>query len=387
MSNLNNGETQTRILTNACNDICAFIKTITVDNVSKDEQINMFETKIDDLHCHGSELQQELIKIDEHVKTLAGKFNFTFNQDESTIDLLTRWNSSLIPTKKRKLYSPLKLSLNDIREDTITPKKKIRSKRIEKEKKYLWKLQSKRKRNPIEVIKKPKQRPPTPKHREKKSEIDTTSKRSATPKETDLNLTTEALNMVSNNVPENICENNLINENQMTDRSTTTCNSDISKEIVLQTPNILNPQILIIEDNSDDLTQFDVDEPIDENITPNELVNEIIISQKQTLKYEGLIEKHGQESNKHALKSNEVIPSLKTSLNNRAALKFKIDPEGIQAPRRITDSWDCAKCRGTKKMDVDQEELRNTMYYYSRHSSDRRLIERLSLTNLKKPTK
>lgn len=429
MSNQNNGETHSKILTNACKNVCAFIKTITVDNVSKDEQMNRFETKINDLQCFVSELQAKLIKIEEQVKTLAGSLNFTIYQDESAIDLLTRWNSLFLKknnSKKRKLYSPLKLSLNDISEVIISPENKSKSTKIENKNKKLsqnklkhaWKLEIKRNGNPKDLLNNSKQTTLSLKHQEEKDKMDITTICNSTPKVTNLNLTnnvlTEVLNVESNNVSKNIQENNLTKENQMTDSCITSSNSDNSKEIILKSPNILNTQVLSLENNKAlesirknnfiNITQIDNDDTnislnyfnnvnkpqknvsrlvttnisnsIESNTSydvidiQNQSCEEIIYSPIEKLKKETPLKIHRKKSIRNELNSFDNIHKFNDRQNNLPKYKFKEDPVRKHSERRLLDGWDCEDCCKYYDANNDNpEEAKRCKNKFSRHRS------------------
>jgi len=116
MNNQNDGDAHVKMLTDVCQNVCTFIKTITMNNTSNVEKL-----KIDDFQCLCSKLKIRLEQINEQVKTLANLLNFPTDQDSSGVDILTQWILSLSKknveyAKKRKLYStysPLKLSLKD----------------------------------------------------------------------------------------------------------------------------------------------------------------------------------------------------------------------------------------------------------------------------------
>ncbi|VVC45634.1 Hypothetical protein CINCED_3A022183 [Cinara cedri] len=415
-------ETHANILTDVCLNVCDFIKTITIDNMSKDEKISTFVTKIDDLQLLCSELNTKLNKINEHVKTLADSLHFTFNQDESVIDLLIRWNSSLLKknvvySKKRKLYSaysPLKLSLKDKVDGT---KNNLKSTKFEKENKvssqnelkHVWKLETKRDGNPIDLLKKSKQTTLAFKLQEEKVKMDITTISSSTPKKSNLNLSgnfsPEVLSMKSNNVSKNIYESNSSHENQITDNCNTTCNSHISKEVILKSPSILNPKLIktnVCENNLINTSQIDVDDTYvslnhfntffkdGENVsTKNDMFksnesnttclltekhdqscNEIIFSPIKVSKYEIPSKIQKKILNTNLLDSFDIIPGLNDKQNDLPNYKFKSDPVRKQNERKLLNGWDCEDCCKFYEANNDNPvEVKKAMNHFSRHRS------------------
>ncbi|XP_016661611.1 uncharacterized protein LOC107884321 [Acyrthosiphon pisum] len=65
MNNQNDGEDHVQMLTDVCQNVCTFIKTITMNNMSNVDKLNTFEIKINDLQCICSELKTKLEQIDE----------------------------------------------------------------------------------------------------------------------------------------------------------------------------------------------------------------------------------------------------------------------------------------------------------------------------------
>lgn len=427
MSNQNNGETHTKTLTHVCQNVCAFIEEITIENMSKDDQINSFKTKIDDLQHCCSKLKTKLMKIDEYVKTLASSLNFAIDQDESTVNLLTRWNLSLLKknvySKKRKLYSPLRLSLKDKCEVNEGTGNKLTSITFEKENKissqnelkHIWKLETKRNGNPIDLLKKSKQTTLGLKFQEEKVNLDITTLSSLSPKKSNLNLTSnfspEVLNVKSNNVPKNICETNIINENQMIDSCNTICSSNTTKESISKPPSILNPSLLSLtnndtskqvwKDNLINKIQIDND---DTYISLNHF-NKVFESEENLStivktsifkpnKSTTLIEKHNQSCdeiicspikestnemssknqrripNTNLLDSFNIIPGLNNKQNNLPNYKFKEDPVRKHKERKLLNGWDCEECWKFYKVNNDNPiEAQNAMNHFSRHRS------------------
>lgn len=378
MSNQNNGEMYVKQLTNVCQNVCTFIKTITEENISKDEKLNSFITKINDLHHLYSSLKTQQEYINEQIKKLACLLDFTINQDDSATNILSQWIQSLSKkndecTKKRKLYSsysPLKLTLKD-KIETIDESTTIKSKctkfekkneiKSQNELKNVWKLQIKRDGNPSDLLKKSKQTKLVFGSPKKKTKIDVTTFNNSPPKTSVLNSTcifSPEICILKNNVPTDICDTNLIDNTQMNNSN----NISIShfNKIIKPNKNILSPEktnILkpnksnIFKDQSEnyDLSEVTICSP---------LQNSIISKTK------------GKITSKIVLDSFDIIPGLNDKQNDLPNYKFKEDPIRKRSERKCLNGGDCEDCcKFYEVNNTNPIDAKNAMNHYSRHRS------------------
>lgn len=375
MSCQNNSETHIHILTDVCQNVCTYIKSISLDNKSKDEKITSFETKFNDLQLLCSDLKTQLEHVNDQVKTLASLLNFTSNQDNSAINILTQWILSLSkknvePNKKRKLYSlysPLKLSLKDKTEDI---ENKLNPSIVEIENKTssqnVWKLQVKRDGKPSDLLKKSKQTTLNTLFQPQKENVkmDITTFGCSTPKSSDLNSTTifssEVLN-IQNDVSNHI--NNSFLTTQM-DESNNISPSHFNKIIkpnknalpIVKTTifksNKLNTSI-----NENNYTGDNTScSPI--NISIN-VLNDAIKSKKQN-----------KIPDRNLLNSFDIIPGLNDNQNDQPNYRFKEDPVRKRNERKMLNGWDCEDCCKFYEANNDNPvEAKIAMNHFSRHRS------------------
>lgn len=367
-----NGETHVEKLTDVCQNVCKFIKTITVDNMTKDEKISSYETKINDLQVLCSDLKFQLEKINEHVKTLASFFNFKTNQDDSAINTLAQWvlclsEKNVVDVKKRKIYSsysPLKLSLKDktqVNDGTIN---KSRHTQFEKENKSssqnetknIWKLQIKRDGNPSDLLNKSKQTILKLGSQEDKFKLDITTI-SPMPKTSVCNSTSifnpKLFNAEKNNESTHLHANDLIHNTQMDD----SCNISLShfnqiikpkKNIKLNKSNTSGNQIKTSDKSSCEETTC-----ITENVSNNT----------------ELLEKQSKFPDKE-LDSYDIIPGLNDKKNTLPNYKFKEDPVRKHNERKLLNGWDCEECCKFYAANNDNPvDAKTAMNHFSRHRS------------------
>lgn len=377
MNYLSNGETQVKLLTDVCQNVCAFIKTITVDNLSKDEKISSFKIKTDDLQCLYSDLNTHLKQINELIKTLATMLDFTINQDDSTVDILTRWISSLSKknvgcSKKRKLYSlysPLKLSLKEKTLFSEDSENKSKYSKLEKENKTsqneiksTWRLPIKRDGNPSDLLNKSKQTILMLQPQKEKVKIDITTLSSSKPSNSYI---PDVLSIEKTDT----CENNLNQDTQLND-SLDSPNISLShfNKIIKPLKNVLpigkinfskpnqnsiSPNQREIHDQSNNETTYNAT-----NICKNILKN--TISSK----------KCGQVLNKNVLDSFDIIPGLNDNHNDLPNYKFKEDPVRKRNERKLLNGWDCEDCCKFYEANNDNPvDAKTAMNHYSRHRS------------------
>lgn len=384
MNCLNNGETQVKLLTDVCQNVCAFIKTITVDNLSKDEKINSYEIKTDDLQCLYSDLKTHLKQINELVKTLANMLDFTINLDDSTVNILTRWISSLSKknvgcSKKRKLYSlysPLKLSLKEktvFSEDSNNTKLEKENKTSQNEIKSVWRLPIKRDGHPSDLLKKSKQTILMLQPHKEKVKIDITTLSSPKPSNSINSSISDVLSIEK--TPEKtdkskiVCENNLNQNTQIND-------SIDSPNISLSHFNkIIKPMKKILP-----IEKINFSKPNNNSTSPNQievhdqLNNETTCSTtnicKNILKDTISSKKYNQVLNRNVLDSFDIIPGLNDNHNDLPNYKFKEDPVRKRNERKLLNGWDCEDCCKFYEANNDNPvEAKTAMNHYSRHRS------------------
>lgn len=371
-----NGETHAEKLNDVCQNVCKFIKTITVDNMSKDEKINGYETKINQLQIICSDLKSQIEKINEHVKTLASFFNFKINPDDSALNMLAQWVLSLSEknvgdVKKRKIYSsysPLKLSLKDKTE--VNDCTRIRSRctqrtQLEKEKKTssqneiknVWKLQIKRDGNPSDLLNKSKQTVLKLGSQEDKFDMDITTI-SPMPKISVFNSTSsfdpEVFSVKKNNESTHLHDNDLTNNTQLDDSG----NISLShfNQIIKPRKNV-SP---IMKSNTSGNQIQTSDKSLYEKITciAENVSNDAESSKKQSI----IADKE--------LDSYDIIPGLNDKKNTLPNYKFKEDPVRKQNERKLLNGWDCEDC--CKFYDANNDnpvKAKTAMNHFSRHRS------------------
>lgn len=385
-NNQNNGKTHIKVLTDACQNVCTFINTITVDNISKDEKINSFEAKIDELQCLCSDLKTQLEQINESVKILASLLNFTINQDDSTIDILTRWilsfsKKSTGSMKKRKMcssYSPLKLSIKDtIEVNDSMENKQLKCATFEKENKNssqgklknIWKLEIKRDGKPSDLLRKSKQMTLKLKPQEEKIKKDITTINISTPKISVLNSTSsfdpEIFSIKKNDISKKYNENNLIHNTQMDDPNNISL-SHFNKIIKVNKKVLPTVKTIPLKSNETNISHQNDEnnQPCDETIcsplqiSVNELNNAIESND------------HNKIPNRNLLDSFDIIPGLNDIQNNLPNYKFKEDPVRKRNERKLLNGWDCEDCCKFYKANNDNPvEAKTAMNHFSRHRS------------------
>lgn len=371
MSNQNNGETHIKLLTDVCQNVCTFIQTMTVGNMSKDEQIN-------DLQLLCSDFKTQVEQINENVKKLANLLNFTINQNDSAINILTQWilslsNKNVECVKKRKLYSsysPLKLSLKDKTEMNESLENKSICSQYEKEKKNssqkelknVWKLQVKHDGKPSDLLKKTKQTTLKLTPQEEKCMIDITTFGSSTPKISILDSTStfnpEVFNIKRNDVS-NVDKNNLIYNPQMDDTS----NISLSHFNTIIKPNKNALPIVktkILKSNTSNKL----------NILHDQLCDETMCSPINDLKNEVISKNQNEIPNENILDSFDIIPGLNDKQNDLPNYKFKEDPVRKRNERKLLNGWDCKECCKFYEANNDNPiEAKSAMNHFSRHRS------------------
>lgn len=380
MSNQDNGETHIKLLTETCQNVSAFIKTIIMENVSKDEKMNNYVIKINDLEhlCSNFKAQQE--HINEQVKKLACLLNFTINQDEVASDVLSQWIESLsknkvVCTKKRKLnssYSPLKLSLKDKTELNKNTENQSKCVKFDNENKMssqnefknVWKLEIKRDGNPSDLLQKSKQTKLAFKSPENLIKLDISTFNESKPKTSSLNSTyifsPEICNFKSNDLSTTLSDANT-NVTQIDD----TKNISLShfKKIIKPYKNILSiDKTNILKSNISNITHVQTNEhdscdedeticsPIDHELHDLVIPKEKIKSTNQVL-----------------LDSFDVIPGLNDKQKDLPNYKFKEDPVRKRNERKCLNGGNCEDC--CKFYEVNNTNPINAMNHYSRHRS------------------
>lgn len=384
MNCLNDGESQVKLLTNVCQNVCAFIKTITEDNVSKDEKITSFKIKTDDLQSLYSDLKTHLKQINELIKTLATMLDFTIKEDDSTVDILTRWISSLSKknvecNKKRKLYStysPLKLSLKEKTELPKNSKNKSKFIKLEKENKTsqnefknIWRLPIKRDGNPSDLLKKSKQTILMLQPQKEKVKIDITTLSSPKSSNSINSSISDILSVKKTEESKNVCEHNLNQDTQIND-SVDSPNISLShfNKIIKPMKNILPIEKINFSKpnkNSTLLNQIEIHEQSN-NETNCNLTN---IS-KNILKDTTSSKKSSQILNINVLDSFDIIPGLNDEHNDLPNYKFKEDPVRKRNERKLLNGWDCEDCCKFYEANNDNPvEAKTAMNHFSRHRS------------------
>lgn len=382
MNNQNDGEAHIKMLTDVCQNVCTFIKTITMANVPKVEKINTFE--VNDCLC--SKLKIRLEEINEQVKTLASLLNFTIDQDSSAINILNQWifsltNKNIDYAKKRKLYSsysPLKLSLKDKTEYNENTKNKSICTKPKNEKKIksqnelnnVWKLQIKRDGNPSDLLKKSKQTTLMLQPLKEKMKMDITTFSNSTPKIPLLNssnlFSPEIFNLKNYKSNDNICETNIIHNTQINDSDNVT-SSNINK-IIKPNKNLLSTiktNTLKLKETSTSHNETEKhDHSNDEtNFSPIN-ISMSVLNTATTLK------KQIKISNSNLLDSFDIIPGLNDKINDLPNYKFKEDPVRKHNERKLLNGWDCKDCCKFYKENNDNPvDAKNAMNHFSRHRS------------------
>lgn len=371
------GEVHVKMLTDVCQNVCTFIKTITMNNMSKIET--------NDLQCVCSELKIRLEQINEQVKTLASLLNFRTDQDLSAVDILTQWilslsNKNTEYAKKRKLYSsysPLKLSLKDKTDFNESTKKKSICEKSEKENKVksqdelnnVWKLQVKRDGNPSDLLKRSKQTTLMLQPKKEKVKMNITTFNSPTPKISILNSSSlyspEMLNL-KNFTTKDMCETNVIHNTQINDldnTSSSTFNKNInpSKNIL----SIVKPNTLKLKETSTSHDETEnQDQSGDETICSPINISMSILNNVTTHK------KQSKIHNSNLLDSFDIIPGLNDKKNDLPNYKFKEDPVRKHNERKLLNGWDCKDCCKFYEENNDNPvDAKNAMNHFSRHRS------------------
>ncbi|XP_025201405.1 uncharacterized protein LOC112598951 [Melanaphis sacchari] len=372
----NDGEVHVKMLTDVCQNVCTFIKTITMNNVAKIDT--------NDLQCDCSKLKIRLEQMNEQVKTLASLLNFTTNQDLSAVDILTQWilslsNKNTEYAKKRKLYSsysPLKLSLKDKTELNEITKKNLMCEKYEKENKIksqdelnnVWKLQVKRDGNPSDLLKKSKQTTLMLQPRKEKIKMDITTFSTPRPKISAFNssslLSPEMLHL-KNNATKDIYETNIHNtqlndlENTFSSTLNRTMNSDKNVLPLVKTNTSKLKETSISHDQTEN-SDLSNDET---NCSPIN-ISMSILNNVTTLK------KQSKISNSDLLDSFDIIPGLNDKKSDLPNYKFKEDPVRKHNERKLLNGWDCKDCCKFYEENNDNPvDAKNAMNHFSRHRS------------------
>lgn len=386
MNDKNNGETHIQLLTDVYQNVCSFIKTISVDNISKDDKINDFKLKVDNLECLCSSLKIQLEQIYDLVKKLASTLNFTINEDDSSIVILTHLLSSLSnkdvrSVKKRKLYSsysPLKLSLKEktkINEDSTN---KIKCMQFEKENKIssqdnCWKLQIKRNGNPSDLLNKSKQTILMFGTCEEKSKMDETTIITETPKKPVLNSSFSP-DLLKYNDTDISSHNNLTNTTISSTQMEDANNISLSHfhKIIKPKKNVL--PILKTNISRSNKSNALHDQTENHKQLSNETLNETFCSPinipMNILKNATVKTQTKAPDISPVLDSFDIIPGLNEKKKDLPNYKFKEDPVRKQNERKLLNGWDCEDCSKFYKANNDNPvEAKIAMNHYSRHRS------------------
>lgn len=386
MNTKNNGEVHIKLLTDACENVCSFIKTITVDNVSKDDEISNYKLKVNKLECLISSLKTELTQINDLVKQLANSLSLIINQDDSSIVILTQLLLSLSKkdvrsVKKRKLYSsysPLKLSLKEKTEDN-EDSKSIKSMQFEKENKISyqdnkWKLQIKRDGNPSDLLNKSKQTTLMFQPHEEKMKMNKTTFTMSTPKNSGLgtNLNPEVLNVNNNDSTINVFQRNLTHSTVNSTQIEDTHNISLSHFHKIIKPK--KNELPIVETNILKSNKFNASHEETENQLCNETLNETVYSpiniSMDVLNNVTTSINQTKVPNVNVLDSFDIIPGLNDKKNDLPDYKFKEDPVRKQNQRKLLNGWDCEDCSKFYKANNDNPvEAKTAMNHFSRHRS------------------
>lgn len=371
------GEVHVKMLTDVCQNVCAFIKTITINNMSK--------IKTNDLQCVCSELKIRLEQINEQVKTLASLLNFRTDQDLSAVDILTQWilslsNKNTEYAKKRKLnssYSPLKLSLKDKTDFNENTKKKSICEKSEKENKVksqdelnnVWKLQVKRDGNPSDLLKKSKQTTLMLQPKKEKVKMNITTFNSPTPKTSILNSSSlyspKMLNL-KNYTTKDMCETNVIHNTEINDLDNTfssTFNKNMNPS--KNTLSIVKTNTLKLKETSTSHDETENQDQLgDETICSPINISMSILNNATTHK------KQSKIHNSNLLDSFDIIPGLNDKKSDLPNYKFKEDPVRKHNERKLLNGWDCKDCCKFYEENNDNPvDAKNAMNQFSRHRS------------------
>lgn len=377
MDNKNYCEIHVRSLTDVCQTVCTFIKSMTVENMSKDKKINIFKNKINDLQHLCSDLETQLKQIDKNVKIVASLQNFTINENDSTIDILTQWINSLSHknvghTNKRKLlssYSPLKLSLKNKSEIDESTKTKPNCTKLEKENKIslenksknIWKLSIKVDGNPSDLLKKSKQ-----------TTLNVLPQKNDTMDITTFNNSSHKTSISNSNTirPEILSANKIdVNTNNYMDN--TQMDEDDSGDISLSHFNkIINPcknVLPVIKTNISKPNTFQSqhekpDQSSDETIYSPTHISMTVL--KKNINHQTKI------PSKNLLDNFDTVPGLNDKQNNLPNYNFKEDPVRKRNERKLLNGWDCEDCCKFYEANNDNPvEAKKAMNHFSRHRS------------------
>lgn len=378
MDNKNNCETQVKSLTDVCQTVCTFIKSMSVENMSKDKQINIFKNKVNDLQRLYSDLETQLKQINKNIKIVASLQNFTINENDSTIDILTQWINSLSHknvghTNKRKLlpsYSPLKLSLKNKSEIDESTKNKPNCTKLEKENRIslenksnnVWKLSIKVDGNPSDLLKKSKQTTLNvlPQKNEK---MDITTFNNSSHKTAVSNSNTIRPEILSANKID-------VDTNNYTD---TQIDEDDSGNISLSHFNkIINPcknVLPVIKTNFLKPNTFQSQHEKHDQSFDETIYNPTHIS--MTVLKKNIVSNHQTKiRSKNLLDTFDTILGLNDKQNNLPNYNFKEDPVRKRNERKLLNGWDCEDCCKFYEANNDNPvEAKKAMNHFSRHRS------------------
>lgn len=378
MDNKNDCETHVKSLTDVCQTVCTFIKSMSVENMSKDKQINIFKNKVNDLQHLYSDLEAQLKQINKNIKIVASLQNFTINENDSTIDILTQWINSLSHknvghTNKRKLlpsYSPLKLSLKNKSEIDESTKNKPNCTKLEKENRIslenksnnVWKLSIKVNGNPSDLLKKSKQTTLNvlPQKNEK---MDITTYNNSSNKTSVSNSNTIRPEILSANKID-------LDTNNYTD---TQMDEDDSGNISLSHFNkIINPcknVLPVIKTNFLKPNTFQSQHEKHDQSSDETIYSPTHIS--MTVLKKNIVSNHQTKiPSKNLLDTFDTILGLNDKQNNLPNYNFKEDPVRKRNERKLLNGWDCEDCCKFYEANNDNPvEAKKAMNHFSRHRS------------------
>lgn len=380
MSDQNIGEVHVKSLTDVCQNVCTFIKSITKDNSLKNDKLQTLVMKIDDLQIRYQDLNIQLEGIHKHVKTLANLLSFTINQDDSTVTILENWIQSLSKknngnAKKRKLllsYSPLKLSLRDSTEvNNGETENKTNCSKLEKENKLsphnkfknVWKLQVKVDGKPTDLLKKSKQTTLNLLPQKDKLDLDITALNGSTQKTSVLNSSSVFNLEEFSEIKKNIDDNNLIQESEMND----SCNISLSyfNKDIKSHKNIIPREKTKTLETDIPRTQIE-----NYNESNDDIIYSPINNSKNVLQNSTITKIQSKVNDNSLLNKFDIIPGINDKKNDLPNYNFKEDPVRKRNERKFLNGWDCAECCRFYEANNDNPvEAKNAMNHFSRHRS------------------
>ncbi|XP_050421131.1 uncharacterized protein LOC126833692 [Adelges cooleyi] len=392
-------ETLVISLTTACQNACSFIKNITEDNELKYTELSILKTENSNLQSVCSELKLEHLKIEENIRTLAKLLNFTVNENDSVVNILVHWISTLTKRneenkKKRKLnpfYSPLKLTLKE--DNETSPKKNNDNTTFASTSKTSWRLDVKRNGNPSDLLKKSKQTVLSVQPVKSKAKLDITifnssiidssipniNDNSHVPKKNNQNILSkmscEILEKKQNVTKTPIVDihnkNNALDETMFDPNDCSVSHFNKIHKPIHSTPAKQNFSPIIVDvfeqpmesnnhDNQDkqnDLCEEIIYSPL--NISINKFDEDIVSTSRQ------------QKSPKcNMLDSFDIIPGFNNKNKGMPNYKFKESPVRKHNERKLLNGWDCEECRKFyEAINDNPTDAKNAMNQFSRHRS------------------